>query len=51
MLDVGGGGPRQGPLVRGLMIASNKCSRLLVRNQWLPMFSTGTKSEMAHMWA
>ena len=53
MLNVGGGGPRQGPLVRGLTIAFNKCSPLLLlgRNPWLPMLSTGTKSEMAHMWA
>ena len=51
MLNVGGGVPRQGPLVRGLPIAFNKCPPLLGRNQWLPMLSTGTKSEMAHMWA
>ena len=49
MLNVGGGGPRQGPLV--LTIAFNKCPPLLRRNQWLPMLSTGKKSEMAHMWA
>ena len=47
MLNVGGGGPRL--LVRGLRIAFNTCPTLLVRNQWLPMLSTGTKSEMAHM--
>ena len=34
MLNVGGGGPRQGPLVRGLTIAFNKCPPLLERNQW-----------------
>ena len=33
MLNVGGGGPRQGPLVRGLTIAFNKCPPLLGRNQ------------------
>ena len=27
MLNVGGGGPRQGPLVRRLTIAFNKCPR------------------------
>ena len=51
MLNVGGGGPRQGPMVRGLTIAFNKCPPLLGRNQWLPMLSMGTKSEMAQMWA
>ena len=35
MLNVGGGGPHQGPLVRGLKIAFNKCPPLLKRNQWL----------------
>ena len=34
MLNVGGGGPRQGPLVRRLMIAFNMCPLLLGRNQW-----------------
>ena len=34
MLNVGGSVPRQGPLVRGLMIAFDKCSPLLERNQW-----------------
>ena len=51
MLNVGGGGLREGPLVRGLTIAFNKCPPLLGRNQWLPMLSTGTKPEMAHIWA
>ena len=37
MLNVGGSVPRQGPLVRGLTIAFNKCPPLLGRNQWLPM--------------
>ena len=31
-------------------IGLNKCHPLLRRNQWLPMLSTGTKSEMANMW-
>ena len=53
MLYVGGGGLRQGALVRRLTIRFKKCPPLLLlgRNQWLPMLSTGTKSEMAHMWA
>ena len=51
MLNVGGGGPHEGPLVRGLTIAFDKCPPLLGRNQWLPMLSTGTKSEIAHIWA
>ena len=34
MLNVGGSAPRQGPLVRGLTIAFNKCPPLLERNQW-----------------
>ena len=34
MLNVGGSAPRQGPLVRGLTIAFNKCRALLERNQW-----------------
>ena len=34
MLNVGGSAPRQGPLVRGLTIAFNKCPLLLERNQW-----------------
>ena len=51
MLNVGGGGPRQGPLVRGLTIAFNKCPPLLGGNQWLPMLSAGTKPERAHIWA
>ena len=36
MLNVGGGGPREGPLVRGLAIAFNNCPPLMGRNQWLP---------------
>ena len=34
MLNVGGSAPRQGPLVRGLTVAFNKCPPLLERNQW-----------------
>ena len=34
-----------------MTIAFDKCPPLLGRNQWLPMLSTGTKSEMAHVWA
>ena len=34
MLNVGGSAPRQGPLVRGLAIAFNKCAPLMGRNQW-----------------
>ena len=34
MLNVGGSVPRQGPLVRGLTIAFNKCPPLLEGNQW-----------------
>ena len=45
MLNVGGGGPRHEPLVRGLTIAFNKFSPLLGRNQWLPILSTGTNQK------
>ena len=34
MLNEGGSPPRQGPFVRGLTIAFNKCPPLLERNQW-----------------
>ena len=30
-------------------IAFHKCPPLLGRNQWIPMLSTATKSDMAHM--
>ena len=34
MLNVGGSAPHQGPVVRGLTIAFNKCPLLLETNQW-----------------
>ena len=34
MLNMGGRALRQGPFVRGLIVAFNKCPPLLERNQW-----------------
>ena len=42
MLNVGGGGLRQGPLVRGLTIAFNKCPPLVATREW----NCGTQCEM-----
>ena len=43
MLNVGGGVPRQGPLVRGLTIAFIKCPPLLGEKSMAPNAQHGAK--------
>ena len=48
MLNVGGSAPRQGPLVRGLTIALNKCPPLPERNEWCHGVVKQTNKQVEH---